>query len=89
MNRMDYPELDETLYRETLSNGLTIAVVPRKGFTKKLAYFVADYGSIHTDLCSRERRTMLLPALPIIWSIRCLICPAAGMCPPSLPPWAP
>ena len=32
-----------------LENGLTVLVVPRKGFTKKLAYFVTDFGSIHTD----------------------------------------
>ena len=44
-----YPELDETLYTQVLENGLTVAVVPRKGFTKKLAYFVTDYGSIHTE----------------------------------------
>ncbi len=43
-----YPELDETCCREVLENGLTVAVVPRKGFTKKLAYFIADYGAIHT-----------------------------------------
>ena len=49
MNRVYYPELDETLCREVLPNGLTVAVVPRKGFTKRLAYFVTDYGSIHTD----------------------------------------
>ena len=44
-----YGELDETCYKEVLENGLTVAVVPRKGFTKKLAYFVTDYGAIHTD----------------------------------------
>ena len=44
MTRKQYPELDETLYRETLENGLTVLVVPRKGFTKKLAYFVTDFG---------------------------------------------
>ena len=49
MTRKQYPELDETLYRETLENGLTVLVVPRKGFTKRLAYFVTDFGSIHTD----------------------------------------
>ena len=48
MTRIDYPELDETLYQEILPNGLTVCVVPRKGFTKRLAYFVTDYGSIHT-----------------------------------------
>ena len=49
MHKTYYPELDETLYSAVLENGLTVAVVPRKGFTKKLAYFVTDYGSIHTD----------------------------------------
>ncbi len=49
MKRISYPELDETLYTEVLENGLTVTVVPRKGFTKKLAYFVTNYGSIHTD----------------------------------------
>ena len=44
-----YPELDETCYREVLENGLTVAVVKRKDFTKKLAYFVTDYGAIHTS----------------------------------------
>ena len=49
MKKTYYPELDETLYSCRLENGLTVLVVPRKGFTKKLAYFVTDYGSIHTD----------------------------------------
>ncbi|MGN1000126.1 MAG: EF-P 5-aminopentanol modification-associated protein YfmH [Faecousia sp.] len=44
-----FPALGETLYRRVLPCGLTVAVVPRPGFTKKLAYFVTDYGSIHTD----------------------------------------
>ena len=49
MKPVYYPQLDETLYTTRLENGLTVAVVPRKGFTKKLAYFVTDFGSIHTD----------------------------------------
>ena len=49
MTRIEYPELDETLYQQTLANGLTVCVGPRKGFTKRLAYFVTDYGSIHTQ----------------------------------------
>ena len=38
MKPVYYPKLDETLYTTRLENGLTVAVVPRKGFTKKLAY---------------------------------------------------
>ena len=43
-----YPRLGETVYWQTLPNGLQVAVVPRPGFAKKLCYFVTDYGAIHT-----------------------------------------
>ena len=44
-----YPQLNETLYWETLPNKLTVVVCPRPGFQRKLAYFVTDFGSIHTN----------------------------------------
>ena len=47
MNRQYYPTLEETVCREVLPNGLTVLVVPRPGFRKKLAYFMTDFGSIH------------------------------------------
>ncbi len=47
MKKYDYPEVGETLYKTTLSNGLQVVVLPRPGFTKKLCYFVTDYGAIH------------------------------------------
>jgi len=49
------------LYREQLSNGLTVIVLPRPGFSRKLAYFVTDFGSIHTDF-SLEGREIHAPA---------------------------
>ncbi|MGM9604956.1 MAG: EF-P 5-aminopentanol modification-associated protein YfmH [Faecousia sp.] len=49
MTEFQYPELDEQLYQEVLPGGLTVAVVPRKGFARSIAYFVTDFGSIHTD----------------------------------------
>ncbi len=61
MKPVYYPELDETLYCGVLENGLTVIVVPRKGFTKKLAYFVTDYGSIHTDF-TLEGKEYKVPA---------------------------
>ena len=48
MKKYEYPEVGESLYREILPNGLTVLVLPRPGFTRHLAYFVTDYGSIHT-----------------------------------------
>ena len=58
---MHYPELDEICYRETLENGLSVAVVKRQGFTKKLAYFVTDYGAVHTSF-SLEGKPYTAPA---------------------------
>ncbi len=48
MKHTYYPRLDETVCRRQLPNGLTIMVVPKPGFTRKIAYFVTHYGSCHT-----------------------------------------
>ena len=49
MTKFEYPQLGETLYMDTLPNGLRLCVLPRPGFSRKLAYFVTDFGAIHTD----------------------------------------
>ena len=49
MKAYPYPQLGETLYTTRLRNGLTVKLVPRPGFSRKMAYFVTDFGSIHTD----------------------------------------
>ena len=46
MSWKNYAALSERIYRKTLANGLQVVVVPRDGFTKKLAYFVTDFGAI-------------------------------------------
>ena len=61
MNRYDYPQVGESLYREVLSNGLRVLVLPRPGFSRKLAYLVTDFGSIHTDF-TLEGREIHAPA---------------------------
>ncbi len=49
MEKVYYPQVDETVFRGKLPCGLEVAVLPRPGFTKKLCYFVTDYGAIHRD----------------------------------------
>ena len=49
MEAIFYPKLGETMYTHICKNGLTVKVVPRPGFTRKMAYFVTDFGAIHTD----------------------------------------
>ena len=48
METKAYPRLGEQVIWQQLPNGLPIAIVPRPGFTKKLCYFVTDFGAIHT-----------------------------------------
>lgn len=48
MNKTYYPRLDETVCRKVLPNGLTVLVVPKPDFSRKIAYFVTNYGSVHT-----------------------------------------
>lgn len=48
MNKIHYPALDETLYTGTLTNGLPVFVLPKRGFTRKSAYFITNYGSNDT-----------------------------------------
>ena len=47
MERINYPRIGEDLYRAVLPNGLTVLVVPKPGFTRKLAYFATDFGAVH------------------------------------------
>ena len=61
MEKFTYPELSETVYRQVLSNGLHVVVVPRPEFTKKLAYFVTDYGAIHREF-SLDGKKIVAPA---------------------------
>ncbi len=57
----EYPRLDEQVFRTRLENDLTVTVIPRKGFSKKLAYFVTDYGAMHTEF-TFEGKQYTVPA---------------------------
>ena len=61
MELRNYPELSEKLYWHTLPNGLPIVVLPRPGFTRKLAYFVTDFGAIHRDF-TLDGKSYAMPA---------------------------
>ncbi|MCL2827437.1 MAG: insulinase family protein [Oscillospiraceae bacterium] len=44
MQKVSYDAIGETLYTGTLSNGLTVYVIPKPGFCKKYAFFATNYG---------------------------------------------
>ena len=46
LNKVEFKQLDETLYHEKLDNGLEVYILPKKGFSKTFATFTTKYGSI-------------------------------------------
>ncbi|WP_349410560.1 EF-P 5-aminopentanol modification-associated protein YfmH [Pseudalkalibacillus sp. SCS-8] len=47
MEQVHFDLLKETLYSETLDNGLQVYILPKQGFNKTYATFTTKYGSIH------------------------------------------
>ena len=47
MESKHYSAIGETLYSETLPNGLRLRVVPKPGFCSRYAVFAANYGGAH------------------------------------------
>lgn len=46
MNINEYRALGETVCYDKLDNGLSVIVIPKKGYSKSLAFFATDYGSL-------------------------------------------
>lgn len=46
MDKQYYAQLDETLYQETLPNGLKVTLLPKNEFHKTYGIFTTNYGSI-------------------------------------------
>lgn len=50
MEKIVYEQLNETLYRETLDNGLEVYLLPKYGFSKSYATFTTNFGSIDVHI---------------------------------------
>ena len=61
MEKLVYEGLDETLYRDTLENGLRILISEKPGFSGKCAYFVTDYGAMDREF-TLDGKKMTAPA---------------------------
>jgi len=46
MKLVEHKKINEQVYTGTLPNGLSIFVVPKRGFHKKYAFFATDYGGV-------------------------------------------
>ncbi len=63
MKQIDYPQLGETLYQETLPNGLRVYLLPKAGYHRTYAVMTTEYGSIDNDFVPYGQSEMVsLPA---------------------------
>lgn len=46
MRHMEYKEIDENVYQETLDNGLEVFIIQKAGYNKKFVTYTSKYGSI-------------------------------------------
>jgi predicted Zn-dependent peptidase len=61
MSTKSYPKLQETLWQETLDNGLEVFILPKPGFTKTYATFTTRYGSIDNHFTPPGGETIKVP----------------------------
>lgn len=61
MDVLNYPQVEETLYREVLENGLEIIVLPKPGFQKTYATFATKYGSVDNHFAVGDEAPLKVP----------------------------
>jgi predicted Zn-dependent peptidase len=61
MSTKPYPKLQETLWHETLDNGLEVFILPKPGFTKTYATFTTRFGSIDNHFTPPGGETIKVP----------------------------
>lgn len=49
MKTYNYPTLHETIYEETLANGLTVFLIPKPDYTEISGFFATKFGGVDSD----------------------------------------
>ena len=55
MKKIQFDNLQETLYNEKLDNGLDVYILPKRGFSKTFVTFTTKYGSIDRTFIPRGK----------------------------------
>lgn len=61
MQTTTFDQVQETLYQEKLANGLTVYLVPKRGFSKTYAVFTTRYGSIDSHFKTMAGQEIHVP----------------------------
>ena len=46
MEKLNFPQVGETMYHDKLENGLNVFVFPKPAFQKGYAFFATNYGGM-------------------------------------------
>ena len=60
MDKKHYEQLNETIYTATLSNGLSVTLLPKNEFHKTYGLFTTKYGSIDNQFVPRDGKQLTL-----------------------------
>ncbi|MBS4207557.1 pitrilysin family protein [Bacillus sp. FJAT-50079] len=58
MKEIEFRQLNETLYHETLTNGLQVYLLPKPGFNKTFVTFTTKYGSIDDQFIPKDGKEL-------------------------------
>lgn len=74
MDREVYQNFNQSIYREQLSNGLKVQLLPMEGYHKTYAILTADFGSIDNHFVPyHQKKAITVPdGLPTSLNIKCL-----------------
>ena len=61
MNKLNFEQVNETLYCEKLENGLEVYVLPKNGFSKSYVTFTTKYGSIDNHFIPPGKEEVRVP----------------------------
>jgi predicted Zn-dependent peptidase len=61
MQKIEYQQLQETVFHETLPNGLKVYILPKAGFYKTYAVFTTRYGSIDNTFQVKGKEKVQVP----------------------------
>lgn len=62
MRKIEFENIQETLYNEKLTNGLDVYILPKRGFSKTFVTFTTKYGSIdRTFIPSGKKDSVTVP----------------------------
>lgn len=59
MREIIYEQIDEVLYETTLTNGLKLFLIPKKGFQKTYVTLTTRYGSLHNQFVPFNETQMI------------------------------